>query len=87
MILPDAGRRVQAAIQCWKSLMAVDAVCGELASAMNSLVSGNFAGKCTYLQHRAAAINPENLRVREMRWFLAGNLGGTDQGKVLLFQR
>jgi hypothetical protein len=37
MILPDAGRRVQAAIQCWKSLMAVDAVCGELASAMNSL--------------------------------------------------
>jgi hypothetical protein len=37
----------------------VDAVGSELVSAMNSLVSGNFAGKCAYLQRRAAANNPE----------------------------
>jgi hypothetical protein len=39
--------------------VAVDAVDGKLVSATNSLVTGNFAGKCTCLQRRAAANNPE----------------------------
>ena len=43
--------------------MAVDAVCLELVSAMNYLVSGNFAGKQPSRTRRTAANNAENLRV------------------------
>ena len=38
----------------------MDAVSGELVSAGNSLVSGNFAGKCSCRVPRTAADKPEN---------------------------
>jgi hypothetical protein len=64
----------------------VDAVGDELVSAMNSLVSGKFAGKCTYLQRRAVANSPEKSECfLKQGLFLTGSLNGTDQGKVCRF--
>ena len=58
----------------------MDAVDGELVSAMNSLVSGNFAGKCRVRAGAQSRITPKNLRVpgnwdvngREFKWDRSG---------------
>ncbi len=67
--------------------MAVEAVDGELVSAMNSLVSGILQGNARTYSVAQPRMAPKNLRVREMTLFLAGNINGTDQGKVLSLQR
>jgi hypothetical protein len=67
--------------------MAVDAVCGELVSAMNSLVSGNFAGKLAEPAPHAPYDSHEIRRFYQERDAWDSELKGLDQGKALSFQR
>jgi hypothetical protein len=69
-----------------EELVAVDAVCGKLVSATNSLVSGNFAGNARIeclAQPRITLRNPRV--VMKNRVFLAGKLSGRIREKLCRF--
>ena len=64
----------------------MDAVDGELVSAINSLVSGNFAGKSVDDRPSPVAANRARFRgFMKTGPFRAANWNGRDEGKILSF--